>query len=180
MNKIEKFLSKERSDLMTPERTLMEIGALNAKRVLDYGAGPGLFSKVLAKNAVETFAYDIDENMLTYLREVKEKEGFDSLNVINRTAFLELKESSIDHVLLMTVLHELPDRQTFLDEMDHLLTRGGQITIVEFYKKEMTFGPSLDERISEKELTEFMKDYDVVYEKDFNQIFYLMSFKKKD
>lgn len=42
----------------------------------------------------------------------------------------------------------------------------------------MTFGPSLDERISEDELTLFMKDYKVVYKKDFNQTFYLMTFSK--
>lgn len=179
MNKIEKFLSKERTELMAPETTLKEIGALDAKCVLDYGTGPGLFSQVLAKNNIKTYAYDIDDNMLSYLKDVKEKEDFNTLHVIGRTEFLDLEENYIDHVLLMTVLHELPDRQMFLDEMNHLLSKEGKITIVEFYKKEMKFGPSLDERISEEELTEFMKDYQVVYEKDFNQIFYLMTFSRK-
>jgi ubiquinone/menaquinone biosynthesis C-methylase UbiE len=103
--------------------------------VLDVGCGPGLFSIDMAQMVGESgriIAADLQEGMLDKLREkIKgtELEGRIKLHKCEEDA-LGVSEN-VDFVLLFYVVHEIPNKEEFFNEIVKLLTPNGRIFIVE-------------------------------------------------
>jgi ubiquinone/menaquinone biosynthesis C-methylase UbiE len=103
--------------------------------VLDVGCGPGFFSVDMAKMVGETgrvIAADLQEGMLEKLREkIKgtELEGRIRLHKCeeDKTGVLE----NVDFVLLFYVVHEVPDKEEFFNEIVNILKTNGRILIIE-------------------------------------------------
>jgi ubiquinone/menaquinone biosynthesis C-methylase UbiE len=103
--------------------------------VLDVGCGPGLFSIDMAQMVGESgrvIAADLQEGMLGKLREkIKgtELEGRIRLHKCeeDKTGVLE----NVDFVLLFYVVHEIPNKEEFFNEIVNILKPNGQIYIIE-------------------------------------------------
>jgi FkbM family methyltransferase len=103
--------------------------------VLDIGCGPGFFSIDMAKMVGESgrvIAADLQEGMLEKLREkIKgtELEGRIRLHKCDedKTGVSE----NVDFVLLFYVVHEVPNKKKFFNEIVNILKPNGQIFIIE-------------------------------------------------
>jgi ubiquinone/menaquinone biosynthesis C-methylase UbiE len=102
---------------------------------LDVGCGPGFFAIEMAKivgNNGRVVAADLQEGMLTKLsdkirgtdlerRILPVKCDRDSINVSEK----------VDFILAFYVIHEIPDKSRFFDQLKHILKENGQVLVVE-------------------------------------------------
>jgi ubiquinone/menaquinone biosynthesis C-methylase UbiE len=124
--------------LYRPDR-LAERYVKPGDRVLDFGCGPGFFTREFARRAGSTgtvIAVDVQEEMLRLLREKLGPEGLmprirthrceaDSLGLTPE------KDGSIDIAFTIFVVHEVPDPGKLFRELLALLVPGGLLFISE-------------------------------------------------
>lgn len=121
-----------RRRLYHPER-LAERFLKPGYRVLDFGCGPGFFTREFAKQVGETgrvYAVDLQEEMLRIVREKLESE-----DLISRVTTHQCKPDSInlpndldgtfDAAFTIFVVHEVPDPSILFGEIAALLRPGG-------------------------------------------------------
>jgi len=102
-------------------------------RVLDFGCGPGFFTREFAKRVGEggqVFAVDLQEEMLDILREKLGPEGLLPRITTHRCApdFLGLPadlNGTFDTAFAIFVVHEVPDPERLFREISMLLKPGG-------------------------------------------------------
>ncbi len=130
--------SRFRRFLYRPDR-LAERYLKPGSRVLDFGCGPGFFTREFAKKVGEdglVFAVDLQEEMLTILRGKLEPEGLmprirthrceaDSINLPGDL------NGTIDVAFTIFVVHEVPDPAKLFREIAALLKPGGTLFISE-------------------------------------------------
>lgn len=102
--------------------------------VLDYGCGNGFFTLPLAKivgNDGKVYAVDIQREMLEKLTHklsaTKIKNVFQILIGFENLPPTE----TVDFVIAINVVHEIPDKKNFFKEMYGVLKPGGKLLVVE-------------------------------------------------
>jgi len=130
--------SRLRRFLYRPDR-LAELYVKPGDRVLDFGCGPGFFTREFAKLVGETglvIAVDMQEEMLRLLRGKLGPEGLlprirthrcepDSIGLSPEPG------GSIDAAFAIFVVHEVPDPKRLFREIAALLVPGGMLFISE-------------------------------------------------
>lgn len=124
--------SRFRRLLYRPER-LAERYIQPGDRVLDFGCGPGFFTREFAKRVGdrgEVIAVDLQEEMLRILKEKMEQEGLMSRIRIYQSLPDTLNLSpemngTIDVAFAIFVIHEVPDPRKVFQEIASLLVPGG-------------------------------------------------------
>jgi len=122
--------------------------------VLDIGCGPGFFTldmAILAGLEGVTIAADLQEEMLNKIR--KKIKGTE---LENRIVFHKCMENRIglnekvDFALAFYMVHEVPDRLTFLGEVKEILKPEGAFLIVEppFHVSKREFSSMIGDAIS--------------------------------
>ncbi len=103
--------------------------------VLDAGCGPGRLSLPIARMLGDTgrvTAMDIQEGMLAIVRRRAEEEGILTISLLQGgIGEGKLDHNRYDRVLLITVLGEIPDRDSALQEIYAALRPGGMLLIEE-------------------------------------------------
>lgn len=178
-SKIEKFESQKRLDELNVSNTLLEMGVGKSSWFLDYGAGTGIFSIPAASMAHSVFAYDIDPEMLAIIEKKMIKDELTNIQLISKGNLSKIGPNSIDHILLVTVFHEVTDLDSLFLDFDSLLTEEGNITIIDFHKKETPSGPPVDHRISKQDVIEEFtnRNYQLTKDNHLGENFYLLSFR---
>ena len=117
--------------------------------VLDVGCGPGFFSIDIANMVGESgrvIASDIQEEMLQIVQNrIKGSE------IENRFLFHKCEENKIgiseqvDFILLFYMVHEVPNKETFFNEIKTIIRQNGKILIVEppFHVSKIEFNKML-------------------------------------
>ena len=130
--------SRLRRILYRPDRIAARY-VKSGDRVLDFGCGPGFFTREFAKQAGEkgaVIAADLQEEMLELLRERLEPEGLMSRVVPHRCAPDRIGlspewDGRIDAAFAIFVVHEVPDASRLFREIASLLVPGGLFFIAE-------------------------------------------------
>ena len=126
--------SKLRRWLQNPQK-LVGPYITSGMTVLDVGCGPGFFSCEMARmvgDSGRVIAADLQDGMLEKVREKiqgTELEGRIELHHCDRSRIGW--DGAADFVLAFYMLHELPDQQSFFQEISTLLKPGGRMLIVE-------------------------------------------------
>lgn len=108
------------------------LGNMDGKVLADIGAGAGYFSMDYAKNAKYVIATELNELLVDYMHQKKDKMGLDNFEVIlARDKFSELEGKEIDLVLMVDVYHELDDPKVLIPALKQHMTSNGKIVIVE-------------------------------------------------
>lgn len=104
-------------------------------RVLDVGCGPGFFSIELAKMVGESgrvIAADLQEAMLLKLRKKVQGTDLEGRITLHKCEKNKLGVSEVvDFVLAFYMVHEIPNKEAFFDEIASVLRPNGQVFIVE-------------------------------------------------
>lgn len=123
-----------RRRLYHPER-LAERFVKPGDRVLDFGCGPGFFTREFAKRVGESgrvYAVDLQEEMLGIVRGKMESEGLRSRVVTHqcRPDSINLPpdlDGTFDAAFTIFVVHEVPDPAKLFGEIRTLLKPGGTL-----------------------------------------------------
>jgi Methylase involved in ubiquinone/menaquinone biosynthesis len=103
--------------------------------VLDLGCGPGFFSLAMAEMVGETgrvISVDIQKEMLQMLKDKSKRRGLKSRIVLHKSQPDKIGISEVvDFVLAFYMVHEVPDKRSFLSEVASHLKHDGRLLIVE-------------------------------------------------
>jgi ubiquinone/menaquinone biosynthesis C-methylase UbiE len=102
---------------------------------LDLGCGPGFFSMAMAEIVGETgkvISVDIQEEMLQMVKSKSKQQGLDSRIILHKAQSDKLGISEmVDFALAFYMVHEVPDKRSFLNEVASHIKPEGRFLIVE-------------------------------------------------
>ena len=123
--------------MIQPPSELVEKLAINPNDVVvDFGCGPGYYIIELAKKAKRVVAVDLSLEMLKKAQNKAAKVGVKNIQFLQSNgANIQLEDSSVDMILLVTVYHEVGESEAVLKEFGRILKPEGKLIIVEVTKK---------------------------------------------
>ena len=165
-----------RKFIQKPETIAERMKLESGMTVLEIGPGKGSYTKAIAKSILpygKVYAIDIQESVLNRLKKRIEKEGITNIiPKIDDAYNLSFKDESVDCVLLIACLPEIPDPIRALKEFRRVLKPNGLISL-----SELLPDPDYPRRKTEKRWAEeagFELD-----EQFGNWFVYQLNFKKK-
>ncbi len=103
--------------------------------VLDVGCGPGFFSIDMAQMVGESgrvIAADLQEGMLQKVRDKIKGTELEKRITLHKCEENKIGVSEhVDFVLLFYMVHEVPNKEEFFNEIGTILKPGGQVLMVE-------------------------------------------------
>ena len=114
----------------------------------DLGAGTGYITIPLSREARAVVALDSQREMLDALDASLEPGHEGNIwPVIGELPELPFADGSMDRIFVVNVLHEFEDRDRLVQEIRRVLKEGGRVSLVDFQKRQTSFGPPVGERI---------------------------------
>lgn len=111
-----------------PAYTVAECGIAPPDTVLEIGAGSGLFSGALAASCARLIVSDIEERYLTDARaKVTDRRNLEF--IVADACALPLPDASVNVVVMISVLPEIPTPTLALREAARVLKPGGHIVV---------------------------------------------------
>lgn len=144
--------------------------------VVEIGPGKGSYTKAVAERVLpdgRVYAIDIQESVIERLRERFEKEGVTNVHPRIDDAYdLSLEDESVDRILAIAVLPEIPDPVKVLMECRRVLKPGGLVCLSEVFSD-----PDYPRQSTEMRWAE---EAGLVLEEEFGNFFlYQLNFIKK-
>ena len=163
-----KFIQKPKT---VAKRMNLEPGMI----VVEIGPGKGSYTKSLAKSVLpdgKVYAIDIQESIIKRLKKRIEKEKIENIiPKIDDAYNLSLEDESVDRVLMIACLPEIPDPIRVLKEIKRVLKPNGLVSL-----SEMLPDPDYPRRKTEKK---WAKEAGFELDAQFgNWFIYQLNFKK--
>jgi ubiquinone/menaquinone biosynthesis C-methylase UbiE len=135
------FLDSKLRRWMQPTPQLISRSGIKAgMKVLDLGCGSGAFTTVIARTVGDrgkVYAVDMQPAMLKQLKRKlakTENRDIDNIEIKQSGAYdLPLEDNTLDAVVMVATLQEIPDRGRALREVRRVLKPGGILAISEFF-----------------------------------------------
>ncbi|VVB93417.1 putative cobalt-precorrin-6B C(15)-methyltransferase (decarboxylating) [uncultured archaeon] len=180
VRKAELLDSPDRLQILNPDTILDKLGLNRETMFADLGCGTGYFSLPAALRVSKVYALDVQEKMLEILQNKIKKEKIKNIDIIlSRESSIPLPDNSIDILFMANVFHELQDKKSILSEAKRILSSGGKLTIIDWKKMEMDFGPPLGERLTEDEVVSACKNngFEILEKAEAGPYNYILIFK---
>jgi ubiquinone/menaquinone biosynthesis C-methylase UbiE len=152
---IAKMEAPDREEWQKPSQVLQVLSLKPGQVVCDIGAGPGYFALRLARAVGDRgtiYAVDVAPRILKALLDRIEQSGV--RNVVPVFALASdplLPREACDLILIVDTFHHFPEPVSYLGRLAASLRKGGRIVNIDFHKREMPVGPSMDHKISREE-----------------------------
>ena len=134
VERADSFDSKIRRWLQNPQKILRPY-IEEGMTVLDIGCGPGLFSIDMAQmvgKSGRVIASDLQEGMLQKVRDKIKGTELEKRITLHKCEENKIGVSEhVDFVLLFYIVHEIPNKEGFFNEIGTILKPNGQVLIVE-------------------------------------------------
>ena len=182
-NKQVKLENPMRLEELKPMNTLKKIGLQENHIVCDIGAGSGIFSipaSMITRNKV--YALEISDEMLSIIGEKAKVQGVTNIELIKvKDEHFDVLDDSINIALMVTVLHEIPNKIVILEEVKRILMDQGKLAVIEFHKRETPMGPPVEHRIGKNVVIDTLNNsgFLVADEFDLGENFYCLVFRIK-
>ncbi len=117
---------------------------------MDLGCGPGFFSIDMAKmvgKSGRVIAVDLQEGMLQKLRDKIHGTEFEQRIILHKCATNKIGVANkVDFVLAFYMVHEVPDKKRFFDEIASIINPDGKVFMVEpsFHVSKRSFEETLN------------------------------------
>lgn len=156
-----KFENPVRLSELNPKETLERIGLGQQDVICDIGAGSGIFTIPAAKmTSNSVFALDINDEFLNIIEEKMKSENLSNIRTIKVSSdFFDIQSNTVDFAILVTVLHEIDNKDTFLSEIKRMIKNTGKLAIIEFHNRQTPMGPPVTHRISKEEVITMCNKY---------------------
>ena len=139
-----------------PHEVVMALALKEGERIADIGAGAGYFSLRFAQHvgaAGRVFAVDISPDMIIHLNQRVREAGLDNVRTI--LALPDdplLPNASVDRIFICETWHHIDNHPQYLALLKRILKPRGQVTIIDFQKRETPVGPPMEMRISREDV----------------------------
>ena len=142
---------EEREKLLPSQKILSNFGLHFGQHLADLGAGYGFFTIRAAEIVGEhgkIEAVDIEPERLKSLVTSAHERGVSQYikTHLAEGETIPLPPSSVDVAFISTVLHELQDPLSYLQEARRIVREQGEIWVIEWQNKVTKMGPPLTER----------------------------------
>jgi ubiquinone/menaquinone biosynthesis C-methylase UbiE len=170
----------ERRKIMPPEETLKGLGLRPGDVFVDIGCGIGYFT-VPALRIVgpggKVLGLDTSERMLEVLRSRVSEEELHRLVLIKSDEYtFHVEPRSATFALAANVLHEVDDREAFIERIGEILVDagGGKLAVIEWEKRESEHGPPLEHRLERRSVEKLLrqKGFRVIERRSIGHDFY--------
>lgn len=146
------FEDPERDTWQKPEEVVKTMNLRRGDVVADIGAGTGYFTRRFAAEVGpegKALGLDIEQSMIDYMKEDAEKRNLHNYMArVVKTDDPQLAPRSVDVVFLCDTYHHIDERVSYFRNVAAALRSGGRVVIVDFYKKELPYGPPPDHKLS--------------------------------
>lgn len=163
-----------RNIFQKPKTIIQRMAVAPGMTCMDIGAGKGFYTKELAKQAAPgiVHAIDISEKVIERLdRRVKKWTITNIQTHVQNAQALDFPDNSVDRILSITCLPEIPEPIKALEEWKRVLKPGGIISLSEVYGD-----PDYPRRKTEKE---WAKKAGLEFVEEFGNFFvYQLNFRK--
>ena len=150
-----------RRENLPPVETLEKLGLQGTDVFADIGCGIGYFTIPAAELIGNNSAYALDTSP-EMLEEVELRSKAAGLNNIKtvKTAELDLliPDETVSFALLVNVIHEIVDKNQFLEEISRIIKPGGRLAIIDWEKSETEMGPPIDHRIAKDDVIAMLEE----------------------
>lgn len=155
-------LRDQRRREVQPAEELVERMAPRPEEIVgDLGSGTGYLTVPLARRTALVIALDAQKDMLEALCE-HASGAANIAPVVATVPPLPLADASLDRAVLVNVLHEVERRDLLADELRRCLRKGGRLSVVDFPRRETSFGPPVAERIEAEEAVALFRGFRTV------------------
>jgi len=147
---VKRFESPDRDAYQKPDEVLEYIGDLSGLTVMDIGAGTGYFSFKLVDAGAKVIAADVDDRFQNYIREKRDSLGISAGDLQLRklpydSPSLDVQE--VDKVIIVNTYHHIGNRTDYFAKVHRGLKDGGELIVIDFFKKELPVGPPVEMKI---------------------------------
>jgi len=164
--------SADRYKWQKPDQVIEALELSEGDVIADIGAGGGYFIGKFSKrvgNRGHVYAVDVQDIMITLLKERVKKDNFDNVTVIKgRFETPMLPSKSVDIAFFSSVYKEISERIEYMKEVRKSLKREGKVAILEFYKDGGFAGPEYGDRIYESQVIEELEKAGFVLTRSFD------------
>lgn len=155
-----KLDNEKRRELLPPKQTLINLHLHKGDIMADIGCGIGYFSIPASKivgNIGKIFAIDIQPEMLHDVEfKIRENNISNIKIVLTEENNLKLDDNKVNFAFVSNVLHEIYEKESFLNEVKRILSPDGKIAIVEWQKINSDFGPPIEHRLDKMDLIKML------------------------
>jgi ubiquinone/menaquinone biosynthesis C-methylase UbiE len=155
-DKINRLENDARVMELNPTNTLIRAGFRAGMTLCDIGAGTGLFSFAAAEiSQNDIYALEISEQMIELLAQRMVERNVKNL-IIKKvdSGRLPLDDNCCDMAIMVTVLHEVDNKESMLQEVKRILRHSGKLVIIEFHNRKTPMGPPVELRLAPKYVEE--------------------------
>lgn len=155
------FESPERDAWQKPDEVIAALGDIAGKTIMDIGSGTGYFSFRLVDAGANVICADIDERFLDYIASRKAQRQISDEQMELRHVPYDsslLQPGEVDMVLLVDTYHHILNREAYFSEVRAGLKPGGQLVVVDFFKRDLPVGPPMDMKIERETIIEELRD----------------------
>jgi predicted methyltransferase len=139
-----------------PEEVVRVLNLKSGENIADIGAGSGYFSVRFARKvgpAGKVYAVDIDRDMLAYIKQRARRENLQNIRTILAGPHdPELTPASVDLIFICATLHDITERARYYPLLARALRPGGRAVIIDFQKRPLPVGPSLEMKIAREDV----------------------------
>ncbi|WP_312651104.1 class I SAM-dependent methyltransferase [Aminipila sp.] len=184
VNNRNKLDSPKRRQMLPVNKVVTEIGLKETDQVADIGCGIGYFSipfATVTKSSGLVYALDVEAQMLEVIDQKIAEESLSNIRTVLTEEYdFKLEEESVSYAFMCTVLHEVVDKNRFINEGKRILTEGGKLAIVEWVKCESDWGPSIGHRLDSLDAQQILLDcgFKDISKVKLNEHFYILKATK--
>ena len=146
----------ERDAYQRPEEVLRELDLQPGEVIADIGSGSGYFTIRFAAAVGETgksYGVDISPDMILHLnRRAHEAELANLQTILAPPDDPLLSSNSADRIFICNTWHHIEAQSDYLSHIRDALKSGGQLIIIDFFKKELPIGPGLEMKIAKSDV----------------------------
>lgn len=173
-----------RRENLPPIETLEKLGLKAGDIFADIGCGIGYFTIPAAKLIGNNSAYALDTSpeMLAEVELRGKAEGLNNIKIVKTEELdLMIPDESVSFGLMVNVIHEIVDKNQFLEESSRIIKPGGKLAVIDWEKQAMEMGPPSDHRISSDEVKTLLKEigFECQETMKFAETFYGLVFVKE-
>ena len=121
--------------IQKPEKIALRMNLEPGMIILEIGPGKGSYTKAVAKKILpdgKVYALDIQESVINRLKKKIAKEGITNIiPKIDDAYNLSFEDESVDRVLMIACLPEIPDPIRVLKELNRVLKADGMVSLSE-------------------------------------------------
>jgi len=179
-----KLISEKRKKILPAKKTLLDIGLKKGDIFADIGCGIGYFSlpaSEIVKKRGKVYAMDISMDMLGEIKKKIDDKHINNIELVKTDEDnLVISDSIIDVAFASTVLHEVDDLSSILNEIKRIMANSGKFIIIEWNEVKKDLGPPIEHRISSDELSNKLREtgFHSIKVEDMNEYFYIVTCSK--